>query len=351
LILGLSAAWISESRVAVMDLPLAVTFCGAVLAVLAGALPAAGALLGLAMLAKGLVPLVLIAPVVWMERSRWREWPRAAAACAAVAGPWYVAMLMVHGRAFFDEFILRHHFSRFSNASLQHVQPWWFFLPVLAGLLFPWFPLLWQVRWPQERRLRTVLLTGGWTLIFFSLSRNKLPGYILPAIPMAALVLGEAARSAPRWLLTGCGTLLGLTPVAAAVLPDAIAGGLDHTALRGSLPAALAVSAIGAAAARWRGIWGIAGMMLAVVAAMVVWTLPALDQRASARSLWQLVEMRRQSYCVESLHRAWRYGLDFYSMEPLPDCERQPRALRIAQEGSLPPQVLVALPPETALPK
>lgn len=343
MILACSAAWIAESRVAVMDLPLAATFCGAVLAALLGAMPLAGALLGLAMLAKGLVPLVLIAPLVWMERARWRGWMQAAIACIVVAGPWYAAMLAVHGRTFFDEFILRHHFSRFSSGALQHVQPWWFYAPVFAGLLFPWFPLLTRVRWPQDRRMQTILVTASWALLFFSISKNKLPGYILPAIPLTAILLGAAAKGAPRWLWAICGALMGLVPIAATVLPDAIAGGLQLSALRGSVPAALAAAALGVVAARWQALRGVAALMLLAVLALASKTLPALDERASARALWRLVEMRRESYCVESIHRAWRYGLDFYSGKPLPDCAREPKPLRITQERALPPQIVVAV--------
>jgi hypothetical protein len=39
------------------------------------------------------------------------------------------------------------------------------------------------------------------------------------------------------------------------------------------------------------------------------------------------------------MHRAWRYGLNYYSVEPLPDCETAPRALRIRQQPGVPPTV------------
>ncbi|MGB9606551.1 MAG: ArnT family glycosyltransferase, partial [Bryobacteraceae bacterium] len=63
LILGTSAGWLAYSRIGVTDIPLAVTFSGAMLAALPWLargdrrlLPLAAALLGLAVLAKGLVP-------------------------------------------------------------------------------------------------------------------------------------------------------------------------------------------------------------------------------------------------------------------------------------------------------
>ena len=69
-ILGTSIAWLGFSQVGVTDLPMTVTFSAAMLLALPWVargdtryLPAASALLGLAVLAKSLVPLALAAPL------------------------------------------------------------------------------------------------------------------------------------------------------------------------------------------------------------------------------------------------------------------------------------------------
>ena len=69
--LGTSAAWLGCSFIGTTDLPMAATFSAAMLLSLdwietgnRRRLPAAAALLGAAVLAKGLVPLVLALPLV-----------------------------------------------------------------------------------------------------------------------------------------------------------------------------------------------------------------------------------------------------------------------------------------------
>lgn len=72
-ILATSAAWLAFSRVAVTDLPMATAFSAAMLLSLRwletgdrGRLPIVAGLLGVAVLAKSLVPLVLAVPLIWM---------------------------------------------------------------------------------------------------------------------------------------------------------------------------------------------------------------------------------------------------------------------------------------------
>ena len=84
--------------------------------------------------AKGLVPLVLIAPLLWIAGRRWPDLLILAGATIAVAAPWYVLCYLRNGDIFIDEFFWKHHFSRFAIARFQHVQPWWFYIPVLIGL-------------------------------------------------------------------------------------------------------------------------------------------------------------------------------------------------------------------------
>jgi hypothetical protein len=49
--------------------------------------------------------------------------------------------------------------------------------------------------------------------------------------------------------------------------------------------------------------------------------------------------MRAGDVCVDEIRRNWRYGLNYYSVTPLPDCEQQPRPLAVRQTGSQPPHV------------
>ncbi|MGH9694296.1 MAG: ArnT family glycosyltransferase, partial [Bryobacteraceae bacterium] len=123
-LLATSAGWITYSGLGLTDLPLAVCFSLAVFLALPlinapgatqrGALrfTAIGVCLGLAMLAKGLVPLALALPAVWFLRRHWKYWWLPVLSCIVVAGPWYVAMYLRHGAPFLEELFIKQHFAR-----------------------------------------------------------------------------------------------------------------------------------------------------------------------------------------------------------------------------------------------
>jgi hypothetical protein len=78
--------------------------------------------------------------------------------------------------------------------------------------------------------------------------------------------------------------------------------------------------------------------LLAAVVIGFVWfervALPQIDGAVSARPMWREIAWRRDQVCVEDLHRSWRYGLNYYSGTPLPECAASPRPHRIEQEGA-----------------
>jgi len=76
--------------------------------------------------------------------------------------------------------------------------------------------------------------------------------------------------------------------------------------------------------------------LVALVAAMTwldikVVALPAADHAASARELWRSAAPLREHLCVGDVRRAVRYGLNYYSVTPLPDCAAQAMPLHIEQ--------------------
>jgi 4-amino-4-deoxy-L-arabinose transferase-like glycosyltransferase len=299
-------------------------------------------------LAKGLVPLVLALPLAWMARRRLKDLlhPAAVAAFVVVAAPWYLLCWRANGWRFIDEFFLRHHFGRFSTEALQHQQPFWFYVPVLLAGLFPWTPLaawLLRRRVYEDARRRFLLLWVLFGLAFFSASVNKLPGYLLPLMPglcaLLGLELAEARRA--RWLLAGCALLVAMIPAAGAMLPQALLEGLRRAEAAGIQWGAAAPAAAGALLAWWletRGRrWGAVGAVAALMIAGVVWlkaaALPAVDRVASARSFWRENWRRGAEICVEEANRGWRYGLNYYAIDPLPECRENPRPWRLRQNA------------------
>jgi 4-amino-4-deoxy-L-arabinose transferase-like glycosyltransferase len=369
LILGTSGAWIVASQIGVTDLPLAATFSAAMLLALpwiarrdSALLPLAAALLGLAVLAKGLVPAVLAFPLFW-RGAAWRDLfrPRVALPFLAVCLPWYVLCYLRNGRPFLVEFFWQHHFERMVSPALMHVQPWWFYLPVLLASLLPWTPLLvllgGRAAYRDSRRIFLLawLLFG---LAFFSVATNKLPGYLLPLLPAAAALMGLAlaeAAGARGWLALSAGLLV-IFPMAVPILPAAVADGLsraprpafDWTWL---LPAGLAavVWALDMRSRRMAAVLAIAAGAVAGIVYVKYAAMPALDRTASARSLWREVENRAALTCAARINRNWRYGLNYYSVDPLPECSEDPRPWWIRQVSGERPSVDPA-PPPTAPP-
>jgi 4-amino-4-deoxy-L-arabinose transferase-like glycosyltransferase len=207
-------------------------------------LSAAACALGL--LTKGPVALVLVlAPLLVYARLEprcarvsWRHGSIFVLVAAALAAPWYVAVMLRQPR-FAYEFFWRHHVERFLTP-FDHEKPAWYYLPGLLAGMLPWTLLLpGFARYLGRRSLRAArrrpaalgffLLASLFCLLFFSLSGCKRPGYVLPALPPLALALGcylnqllplgrraAAGASWGRWWqrgsrLAGAATLLVLT--------------------------------------------------------------------------------------------------------------------------------------------
>jgi 4-amino-4-deoxy-L-arabinose transferase-like glycosyltransferase len=354
IILGTSAGWIGLSHAGVVDIPLAATFSTAVLLarpwIRTGdrrLLPYAAACLGLAVLAKGGVALVLILPILAFGYRNWKDLfrPSVWGPFLIVSAPWYVLCYLRNGRVFLNVFFWRHQVERFVSSSLQHGQPFWFYLPVLLAGLFPWTPLIALVFRPKVRAAAADLLTlVGFGLIFFSLSWNKLPEYLLPLLPSLAAAAGLGLsdlqdRTAIR-VLTVCAALACLSPMLSSILPEALAGGISRSHLPSIawlavVPVSLLLLLLRPAAA----MGAIAAAVTAATIFLKVSALPAVDAAVSARPIWLQISARRDQVCVESMHRRYRYGLNYYSVTPLPDCSTVPKPVHVVQSGGDPPSL------------
>jgi 4-amino-4-deoxy-L-arabinose transferase-like glycosyltransferase len=169
------------------------------------------AAIGASLLAKGLVGIVIPFGIVGLYYLLRREWPRKSALVSLlwgiplailVAATWYAPVIARHGWTFVDEFFIQHHFARFVSDKYHHPQGFYFYVPVILMLAVPWAALFveglirarrWTWREPSvESRARVFAL--AWMvapILFFSVSRSKLPGYILPALPGAMLLVAE----------------------------------------------------------------------------------------------------------------------------------------------------------------
>ncbi len=174
------------------------------------------AILGfLGTLTKGFVAVVLPGAIVFL----WLLWdrrlrllrhggiPLAAVVYSALTAAALV-LLEKHNPGFFERFVIREHFGRFTGmaGSLQiHAQPFWFYGIALPLLLLPWFPFAFRaVRVMRISRAlasdalsRFLLVWAGVIVVFFSVSTGKLMSYVVPALLPIGLLIGRWGVAQP----------------------------------------------------------------------------------------------------------------------------------------------------------
>jgi 4-amino-4-deoxy-L-arabinose transferase-like glycosyltransferase len=275
---------------------------------------AIGGITGLAFLVKG--PVGVIVPLLAMLAGRtaarrdvlpsWHNLMRGLAAWCVVVLPWALAFgqRLAFGRAF--ETVRTEVIDRYVTG-FDHVEPPWFYVQVVLVGMLPWCaPLAVGLvrlvrRWrdPGARNglyAAAALITG---IAFFSIGKSKLPTYILPLAPLAALVvtweLGkELEENEPRpW-----GALL------LAVTMGLLALGFGYGAVvldpgpRGSAIAGALAFAAGAGVAAWallarrdvRVTWGAAVIATSLFVGTTAFLLiPHLSERRSSAQLVEAV--------------------------------------------------------------
>ena len=254
LITASAAMIVGFGRSASTDMPLAVTFSIAMLCWYGWHASAQRRwllgfyfLLALATLTKGPIAVLLAGLIIGVFAALRRSgklltqtlWPIGIALYLVVAAPWFIAVQRANPE-FFRGFFLQQNLERFTTNLYHHPEPFWFYTPVALLALVPWTVFAveaivdairdWRFSGrqpPGEEDLRTYLAL--WLLlpiIFFSISRSKLPGYILPAIPAATILLAdfiarrekEGARPA-AWIILVHALLCGAMLSASFIVP------------------------------------------------------------------------------------------------------------------------------------
>ncbi len=318
--LSTTVYWFAFSQVAVTDLPLAATFTGTLLAVLAGWRRCAAVLFGLALLAKGAVAAALLLPLVWLKRHEWRRWIGPGVGAIAVASVWYVPMTLKFGWTFWQVFFVEHHLGRFANPALQHVQPFWFYLPIVLAAMVPWTPMILGYRIFQESNTKAFVWTAVWCVFFFSCFMNKLPGYIFPAVPSLCVVAAVRYQKSQRKALLLCLSLMCLMVVllAAQLVPVAVNSGIKRQALA-SLTFPWGVIPLAILCFR-PSLRAVAAASFLCFAWFQATKLAEVNALGSARPRWEKMKAQPESQCIGDVPRSIRYGLNYYANRTLPDC-------------------------------
>ena len=228
-------------------------------------------------------------------------------AMLAVAAPWYVAVGLRTNGEWPAGFFLIHNVGRFAAPMENHSGGIFFhFLAMLVGF-YPWSCFLpfsivvatWRATRadtpaPERRGLGLGLLWLSVWVGAFSLAATKLPNYVLPAYPAAALIVAATATrlvdrgsvAMPRWLTAGLGwVVFGGIATTATILVASQHGlaGATSAALVGLVPI------LGAAACWWGARSGRFDPVAAMVGLSLVYTGlavgPAAARIASANAL------------------------------------------------------------------
>ena len=320
---------------------------------------------GIAVLAKGPVGVLLPALVIGVFltwRGHWQRWARPVHLLAmlllflGVVLPWYSAATEANGGAFLNGFLGFSNLQRFTSVLYDHPGPPWFYLPWLLLLLLPWSfflpaALIGRGRWWSLRRSTAASHAGdelqlflvlwlGLVVAFFSAAATKLPGYILPALPAASLLVGlywrpwpadgqqQRRRPISGWPISAAGwiqaALLAGLALASVQAPRWAAtdpaypnfgAALASSGLPLRLAALLAAMALASAwlLVRGQGRWlylpnliGFAGLLALVIAPLG----PLLDRERQAPPRQLALEARRLARPGEPL---WVVGTKRYS--------------------------------------
>ena len=132
----------------------------------------------------------------------WKIWARLRLLSGSIiylliTAPWFV--IVAHRNPEFLEFFFIHeHLQRFTQDAHSRTGPIYYFVPLLLIGILPWaaqIPGAMVQAWRERKQeFSSAWLLACWVVvifIFFSVSRSKLPGYIIPIFPALALLIGK----------------------------------------------------------------------------------------------------------------------------------------------------------------
>ena len=233
----------------------------------------------LATLAKGLIGFLLPGAVMFFWLLIFNQWsrlrplylPSGIALFLAVAAPWHV-LIAQRNPAWSHFYFIREHWQRFTTTEHGRIEPWWYFIPIIAVGLFPWTGALWGgVRrgiaggWRERHKNADAWFFVTWAIflfLFFSKSQSKLMPYILPVFPPLAVLMGTwlaevwlrkdfSRIRGTLWTFCLAALVLGIAVAVVLLRPGLVADAAKLAPLRGGGLSASAMLLAGAVGVAW----------------------------------------------------------------------------------------------------
>jgi 4-amino-4-deoxy-L-arabinose transferase-like glycosyltransferase len=269
-----------------------------------------------------------------------------------VALPWYVEV-QLRNPQFLRVFILEHNLGRFATNEFRHPQPFWFYLPLTLAATVPWsvFAVAGLIaagqRWREWKGGNSsshalagfLLLWAVIPILFFTLSRSKLPAYILPSVPALALLAAfyihdrASADEAPRFWVIGLHAALCAALVTGALLvPNFMQRTMPGVrALTVASVAGTATFLVITCVLFFRGLAMVRPITLLPVVIALAFLIqvaaPSIDATQSARPLARLLATMGvtsdEPVALFHAKREVEYGLAFYRNQPIAVYERR----------------------------
>lgn len=223
-----------------------------------------GVAVGLAVLTKGPVGLALPAAIVGLHLLSIKNYRAAFSwrlgwlllAFVLTAGPWYAMVALDTKGKWITAFFLHENFDRFNVPQENHRGGWWYHMALFVVLFAPWSVFLGVTLWNALREvkrphattddqpvaMRLLLIWFGVVMLVFSAAATKLPNYILPLYPAAAIMTARVVdrwrtgeQNWPRWLVH-CVTVSWATVGMITIFAILIAGGRIVLPIKGLYP-------------------------------------------------------------------------------------------------------------------
>jgi len=159
-------------------------------------------LIGLALLTKGPVALLFILVYIITYKIIFKSSSRITIhhvlgilVCLGIGVSWYIIVIL-ENPSLWDYFIGKQLVSRISSNSFDRAKPFWFYIPIIIGLLFPWW-LTTVVKFRSkiksisklQKEAKLLFISSGILFIIFSVFSTKLILYIMPAFWMVAVFI------------------------------------------------------------------------------------------------------------------------------------------------------------------